>query len=276
MEEELLGMRFGRGTVQKNLERAVGEGKLEMLHDGCFTLPKKDKSYSYLHIKETRALRCQFLNDFLFSNAYDKTAVPYGCRNCYKVKIVPTNFKGLIALRGILEETPFSSKCGIDFFNPHSQDIYAGILYLDGLDEARSAYRKMQTPIKSHPDLGCTVKMTIKRGCPHFEAACGPSNEWAFREGMADLEAALRKDFKLEHSNATPYQVRRMESMVAWLQFAYNLGDDSYLTFTGGRPLHRPTVAYQVEDSLPSPHAISRPTTLKNSSTSNVIPENSR
>lgn len=249
MEDELLEMRFGRGTVQENLERALGEGQLRMLPDGCFMLSKREKSCNYLHIKETRALSCQFLNEFLFANAYDKTAVPHGCRNCYKVKIVPTNLKGLIALRGILEEAPFSSKCGVDFFNPHSQDIYVGILYLDGLEEARSAYRKIRVSIESHPDLGCTVGMSIKRGCPEFEAACGPSNEWTFRESMAGLEAALRKDFKLEHSNAAPYQVRRMESMVAWLQFAYNLGDDSYLTFTGGRPLHRPEVTYQVEDS---------------------------
>lgn len=249
IEEELLRMRFGRGTVRENLERAVDEGKLEMLHDGCFLLQQKDKSSNYLHIKETRPLNCRFLDDFLFSTAYDKTAVPYGCRNCYKVRIIPTNLKGLIALRGILEEAPFSSKCGVDFFNLHSQDIYVGILYLEGLEEARAAYRNMRIPIESHPDLGCAVRMTIKRGCPHFEAACGPSNEWSFREGMADLETALRKDFKLEHADAPPYRVRRMESMVAWLQFAYNLGDDSYLTFTGGRPLHRPEVTYPVEDS---------------------------
>lgn len=249
MDKELLAMRFGRGTVRENLERAVGEGKLKMLPDGCFMLLQKDKSCNFLSIRETRALSCRFLDGYLFSIAYDKTAVPDGCRNCYKVRIVPTNFKGLIALRGILEQAPFSSKCGIDFFNPHSQDIYVGVLYLEGLDAARKAYREIRGPIKSHPDLGDSARMTIKRGCPHFEAACGPSNEWTFREGMAELEAALLKDFKLEHADAPPYRVRRMESMVAWLQFAYNLGDDSYLTFTGGRPLHRPEVTYPVEDS---------------------------
>lgn len=247
MANDLMAMRFGRGMVRDNLERAVNEGRLEMLPDGSFTPPKNVESSSYLHVKSTRKLGCNFLNDFLFHHAYDKTAVPFGCRNCYKVKIVPANFNGLIALRGILEEAPYHSKCGIDFFNPHSRDNYAGFLYLNGLDAAKNAFREMRALVDSHPDLGRTVQMTIKRGCSNMEAACGPSDNWTFRDGMAELETVLQERFKPEPSAPTDYRLRRMASMLNWLQIAYNLKDDSYLSFTGGKSLHRPTVSYPVE-----------------------------
>ncbi|MFZ2403623.1 MAG: hypothetical protein WAW41_00690 [Methylobacter sp.] len=247
MTNDLLDMRFGKGTVQENLARAVAEGRLELLPDGNFMSLQKKGSYSYLQVKSSRQMECRFLNDFLFRCAYDNTAVPYGCRNCYKVKIVPENFKGLIALRGALEDAPYHSKCGVDFFNQNSRDIYAGFLYLDGLEEARAAYREMRTVVDSHPDLSRSVQMTIKRGCSHFEAACGPSDNWTFRDGMAELETHLKARFREASSETADYRQRRMASMLSWLQIAYNLKDDSYLDFTGGKPLHNPTVTYTPE-----------------------------
>lgn len=80
-----------------------------------------------------------------------------------------------------------------------------------------------------------------------MEAKCGPSVEWSFREGMAELETALRKCFIPECVAPVDYRQRRMESMISWLQIAYNIKDDTYLTFTGGKPLHTPTVSYSAE-----------------------------
>lgn len=249
MVNDLLNMRFGKGTVRENLERAVSERRLEILPDGSFkSLQQSESNSYYLQVKNIRKMECRFFNDFLFTSAYDKVAVPFACRNCYKVKVVPTNFKGLVALRGILENTPYHSKCGVDFFNPHSRNIYAGYLYLEGLEAARSACREMRDLVESHPDLGNSVVLTIKRGCSNFEAACGPSDKWTFRDGMAELESALQQRFKPELSTPIDYRIRRMTTMMHWLQIAYNLGDDTYQEFTGGKPLHRPTVSYPLEE----------------------------
>lgn len=49
-------MRFGRGTVQENLERAVADKRLKILPDGCFTLLQKSESSNYLHVKKTRKM----------------------------------------------------------------------------------------------------------------------------------------------------------------------------------------------------------------------------
>ncbi|CAK0752107.1 hypothetical protein CCP3SC1_2030003 [Gammaproteobacteria bacterium] len=44
---------------------------------------------------------CKFLSDFLFEQVYAKQAVPHGCRNCYKVKVIASTLKGLVAVRDI-------------------------------------------------------------------------------------------------------------------------------------------------------------------------------
>jgi hypothetical protein len=248
MEKNLDEMRFGKKTVRENLAQAVADGKLNIQSDGRFLLPPQTQSANYLLVKSSPNLDCQFLNGFLFNHAYNRTAVPYGCRNCYKVKAVPSNFRGLIALRGILEVAPYTSKCGVDFFNPHSRDNYAGFLYLDGLAAARDAYRDLRERFNAHPYLGDKVTLTIKRGCSNYEAACGSSNQWTFQDDMSKLENSLKARIKKEPSTPVNYHLRKMYSMIAWLQIAYNLKDDSYLDFTGGKSLHPSTLSYPLEE----------------------------
>lgn len=247
MTDDVMEMRFGKCTVRENLARAVAANKLTILPDGRYVLSARGTSHSYLHVKAARKMDCGFLGDFLFGHAYDKSAVPFGCRNCYKVKIIPRSFRGLMALRTILEQAPYQSKCGADFYNPHSRDIYAGFLYLEGLGEARAAYKDMRARLDAHPDLGCDVALTIKRGCSNMEAACGPSDQWVICDEMQALERDLRERVVLEPSASDPYPVRKITSLSVWIQLAYSIGDDSYLDFTGGKPLHTPTVSYPAE-----------------------------
>jgi len=194
-------------------------------------------------------LDCHFLNDFLFTHAYDKTTVPAGCRACFKVKVAPANFRGLIALRGILEELPYHSKCGIDFFNVHSRDFYAGYLYFVGLPSARAGWRHVRERVDAHPHLGPATAVTIKRGCSNYEEHCGPSDRWTFAEGLEELEAELRLKFQPPAVPPFNYRLLRATKMVEWLQIAYNLRDDTYLEFTGGKPLRAPTHTYSPGDT---------------------------
>ena len=247
---DLEAMRFGRGTVRENLARAIEDGRLREEADATVVLSPL-KSTGYLHVRPSVTRDCSFLSGVLFSNAYDGAAVPYGCRSCYKVKAVPADLRGLVALRDILETLPYAAKCGIDLFNPYSRDTYAGFLYLDGLPAARTAWRELRSHLDAHPDLGPGAGLTIKRGCSHFEAVCGPSNRWTFREGMAALEETLRSRCRIEQppSPRLPYRLRRMTAMVRWIKVAYTVADDTYLAFTGGRPLYAPAVSYSGEDA---------------------------
>lgn len=251
MEEYLDEMRFGAYTVRENLARAVASQKLIAFPEGSFSLPQSGGESYFLQIKGGSAQPCRFgfSNSFLFELAYARTAVPYGCRNCYKLRIVPSNLRGLVALRGILEIVPYTSKCGVDFFNQFSSDIYAGLIYLDGLKAAQATYRELRKLVDEHPDLGNTVSLTIRRGCLNYEAACGPSDRWSFRDEMSALEDSLNLRFKREPITPVDYRQSRMTLMVRWLQFAYNLKDDSYLDFTGGKPLYPPAVSYPMDET---------------------------
>lgn len=249
MDKYLEEMRFGAYTVQENLARAVAAQRLMVLPDSRFSLPPRGGLPYFLHVKLFSGKPCRFLNAFLFENAYARAAVPYGCRNCYKLKIVPPDLRGLIALRGIFENAPYNSKCGVDFLNQYSSDIYAGFIYLDGLKAAQNAYKELRKLVDEHPDLGQTVSLSIKRGCSNYEAVCGPSDRWVFRDEMSALEASLKLRFNKELSVPDDYQRRRMSLMVRWIQFAYSIKDESYLTFTGGKRLYPPAVSYPVEEA---------------------------
>lgn len=253
MDEYLDEIRFGAAyTVRENLDRAVAGNHLIALPNGCYSLPEQRGGKSYfLQIAGSSKHPCRFrfFNAFLFEHAYARTAVPYGCRNCYKLRIIPPDFRGLIALRGILEKVPYVSKCGVDLFNQYSSDIYAGVIFLDGLQAAQGAYKELRKLVDAHPDLGNAVAMTIRRGCPSYEAACGPSDRWTFRDEMSVLEDCLAPRFKREPVVRDDYQQSRMSLMVRWLQFAYNIGDNSYLDFAGGKPLYPAAVSYPVEET---------------------------
>ena len=248
MGNNLFQMRFRGRTVRENLDRAIADGKLSEQPDGTLIPTAREDSPRQLPVRKSRHLACQFLNNVMFKIVYDQSAVPFGCRTCFKVKAAPSTFRGLIALRGILEEVPYHSKCGVDLFNPHSRDVYAGYTYLDGLGEARAAWRDLRARMDAHPDLGPDARLVIKRGCSNYEAACGPSDRWTFRDGLAQLEEALQARFREPPREPFDYRRARMTSMVHWIQTAYNLKDDTYLDFTGGKPLHPATVSYPPED----------------------------
>ncbi len=239
---------FGKGTLQENLRAAVARGDLIDFGDDTWSLAREQRAQHYLQVKAPRYLGCDYLNRFLFEKAFDQAAVPYGCRNCYKVKMAPRTLRELVALRELLEGVDYQSKCGVDFYNPHSQDFYAGFLYLDGLEEARAAHHHLRGLIDADARLERDIPITIKRGCSNYEVACGPADLYEFPEVLADIEAALRPKFKpadrSDTEHAEDYRIRRATAMVGWIDFAYRIKDDTYLDFTEGRPLYPKTVAY--------------------------------
>ena len=239
--------RLGRGSVRENLARSIAAGQLTQRPDTSLTLSLGKNSTPYLYNPLPRHRDCLFLDHFLFRLAYDRRCVPDGCRACYKVRVEPRTLVELVAVRELLEQLPYSGKCGIDLLNPYSRSAYGGYLYCDGLSGAREAARVLRARINDQTTLGSGLKITIKRGCSHMEAACGPSDRWTFREELAGVEEQLRLRFQPELPSFIPYPLRRAAAMAEWLQIAYMIGDDTYLTFTNGRRLHRPSVTYSEE-----------------------------
>jgi hypothetical protein len=239
-EDELLALKFGGHTVSENIQRAIDAGDLVRKADGHLRLARASEPVAdWARVAHGPNLDCKFKFKFLFEQVYAKSAVPYGCSACYKVKIVPRTLRQLVAAWGIGKKIKCRSKWGTDIENRYSQDVYAGYFYLSGLEPARALYRVVREIIDSHPTLGPEVAMSIKRGCSDYEAAVGPSDQYSFAPELGELEAYLREQFCSDRSQGLPPQ-----PMARWLDVAFRIGDDTYLDFTQGKRLRPKTVAY--------------------------------
>jgi len=239
-DEELLGLKFGGGTVAENIQHAVDEGHLVQEADGGLRLAADAPIANWARVNHGPALDCKFKAQFLFKYVYAKSAVPQGCSACYKVKIVPRTLRELIAAWGIGKKIACRSKWGADLDNPYSQNIYAGYFYTTGLDGARVIYRVVREIVDAHPLLGPDVTMSIKRGCSEYEAVLGPSDQYSFAPELAELELFLRKQFHLSKVDGLP-----PVPIALWIDVAYRIGDDTYLDFTQGKRLRPKTIAYE-------------------------------
>ena len=254
--DELLAMRFGGATVAENLQRATQSGLLIEHQDGGFEpasdggdgeradrgnelAAEQSDERNWMVVPSGPPMSCGFLMNIMFSSAYARTAVPHGCRACYKVKVAPRTLRELVAAWEIAKGIECNSKWGIDFYNSYSQDFYAGYFYTTGLDAARALFKVVREAFDADPKLGPDIPMKIKRGCSEYEAALGPSDQYEFTPEMAELEAYLKSRFR-PRKRASWGNV----ALAYWIDAAFRIGDDSYLDFTGGKRLRQATKSY--------------------------------
>ena len=231
-------------TVADNLERAIASGAVIALADGRLSLPMRGKGVSpWLGEGQGFPQHCIFLSDLMFACAYGGKAVPHGCRNCYKVKLAPHTLRQLMAARELAKTIPCRSKWGTTLGHDYSTHLYAGFFYVEGLEQARDLFAGIRRAVDAHPVLGMEMPMTIKRGCTHYEMACGPSDRYTFAPELAEIEAQLFARFR-------PTPARRRQAMDSaatlhgWIIAAYKMGDETYRDFTGGQVLFPKTIEY--------------------------------
>lgn len=240
---DVLDLEIGGRAVGENLRRAVEAGQLIEHPDGTFGHPRRGskREQLFLFVNFERAPDCPFLNRFMFGIVYAEAAVPQGCASCYKVKVMPRTLRQLVAVYELAKSFDCASKFGLDFYNPYSQQVYAGYFYLDGLEAARALHGRLRAAMDASGKLGPDVALAIKRGCSNYEIACGPSDRYTFSPELRDIEAHFRDRYRRPsppsaHAAAVLYR--------SWVPFAYQIGDETYLDFTNGRPLHPPSVSY--------------------------------
>lgn len=240
--EEALSVTVGRATVAEHLDRAVEDGHLVQNGDTTWHLRESDPEGVATWVMGGRRWQvpCHKLVRVVFTYAYNKSAVPWTCRNCFKVKFQPRTMREHIALYELLKGESNTYKIGTEFENRYSSGIYAAYIYADGLGEARGIYARYRDTVASHPNLGPALPMLIKRGCTLYEVHCGPSNAYTFDSALNGVEAYLMDRITL----AVPTALPRPVVLMNWMQVAYQSGDDTYLDFTHGRPLHRQVVNY--------------------------------
>ena len=241
IDEKLL-FRVGSGTVAENLKRSVEKGLLIENEDGTWSLPPREPSTNWAKVSFGPRMNCVFLLHFLFGTAYDQSAVPDGCRECYKVKVVPKTLRQLVAAWNIAKRIECQSKWGVDLDNRYSQDIYAGYFYTSGLPMARAIFRIARDAFNKDPKLGSDVVVKIKRGCSDYEAVLGPSDQYQFAPELKALEEYLARRFRNNKRNAV--KSPPLLPLMNWIDVAFRIGDDTDLDFTGGQPWQPKTVTY--------------------------------
>jgi len=247
--DEILALTIGDRSVGEALESAIQSGAVRRRADGMLELPGGPRPSYFAFIDNGPAMNCVFLNTFLFSQVYRKAAVPKGCEPCFKVKLVPRSLRELVALYEVARAIPCGSKWGVDFFNPHSQNLYAGYFFVSGLEAARALVPEVRRAIAGNAKIGAELPIVIKRGCSNYEVALGPSDSYAFRPELGEVESWLQSQWRAPATNG-----KSLAEILygTWVPFAFQIGDDSYLDFTGGRPLHRKTRTYDLEEA-PAP-----------------------
>jgi hypothetical protein len=183
----------------------------------------------------------------MFQYVYAEQAVPFGCQNCYKVKVVSDTMRQLMAVKEISESIPCTAKSGAEMNSGLSQHLYGTYFYNWGLDKARELYKAVRARVDAHPKLGPTVRMLIKRGCTNYERKCGPSDKYTFDPKLKNIEDYLAPKFV--DSPAPPLGRKAYDRMRIFemMQAAYRIGDDTYKDFNGGRSLYPPIVTYDPE-----------------------------
>lgn len=246
----ILSIEVGGKTVAAHLEAAIAAGHVVERPDGKFELARMSEE-SYIGNDYEVGRPCLFLNRFMFAHVYGQRAVPIGCRNCYKVKVLPKTLRQMTAVKAIADNFDCPAKTGAEVNNEANQSLYGTYFYLLGLDKARAIYRKLRAKIDADPQLGTEVKMVVKRGCTNYEHACGPSDRYTFDPQLADVERYFSARFapkKPERKIAKRYaDAMRFLEMV---RTAYRIGDDTYKDFTGGKDLFPPTVSYDPSNSM--------------------------
>ncbi|MEJ2377815.1 MAG: hypothetical protein P8Y71_21295 [Pseudolabrys sp.] len=237
---EFLAMQFSGVTVGENLERAIEAGTLIENNDGTLELAADRRNETiWMRVPHGPPLACDFLMYFMFDKAYGKSAVPHGCGECYKVKVVLRTLRQLVAAWEVAKRIECLSKWGLDLFNPHSQNIYAGYFYTTGLEGARVVFKIAREAFRAEPKLGRDIAMTIKRGCSEYEAAVGPSDRYEFTPEMAELEKFLKSRYRARKSAG-----KGNIALARWIDAAFRMGDDTYLDFTDGKRLRPKSVTY--------------------------------
>jgi len=199
-QKELLSFSNNSVRILDNLEFAISSGLLILKDNGQLDWPpqkksdlKQNRQYHAIHHPINRRI-CLFNNKFLYKLAYRETCIPFGCKDCFKVKVIPQTFIELTNLFEITKDLYFTSKFGYELrnrLNRSSPYQYAAYFYFVGLEEAKKAYTTISEIIDTSPDIKMNIKTLIKRGCTHFEIKFGPSNKWTFNPVFEAIESLI-------------------------------------------------------------------------------------
>jgi hypothetical protein len=193
---------------------------------------------------------CWFSNHLIFNVIQERVGerwVPTRCQECWKVVIYPRNLAELFALEKTMLHDPLvkrhSCKCGVEA-RPITPRLYGGYAYARSLKEGKEMHADFRKAIDRCPFLGPDVKTLLKRGCTEMEFEVGPSDKWKVNKKHKEIEDLVQRyiAFTPNESYQSDHHLRHVHRI--WIEWACAHGDDTYLQYTGGKPIHGDYVTY--------------------------------
>lgn len=170
--------------------------------------------------------------------------IPQKCQECWKVVARPRTVKELFQLSELQKTSTRSCKAGIEK-RPTVHGNYGAYWYNDSLLEGEEC---RQYVIDLVSQISPDIDVFLKRGCTEFEHKYGESHNWSVSIDNADLERLVTENVVIENAEpdnfGQPWYVKEYVRGT-WVEFAHERGDETYLEFTGGKPLYPKYVTYE-------------------------------
>ena len=235
----------------------TADGKLFARH------PTISTDTPWLHVQTAPGLNCGLWHQITF-NMVSMTLpvaerfVPRHCQNCWKVVCKPRTLEQLFNLLELEKSLGRPSKCGIEQ-RDSVHGLYGGYFYNKGKEAGLECYEAVKEAIAENEVLapllaeadadGRTTRLILKRACTEFEHACGPSDKWVVTPEQNAIEDLIDRwvvsdGLELQQPDNVVWNVKRR-----WIEFAYKNGDQTYLRYTGGKPLYPDYVTYHQKET---------------------------
>lgn len=173
---------------------------------------------------------------------YYTKLIPRKCQECWKVVARPRTVRELFQLSELQKTSNRSCKAGIEKRSTVHGN-YGAYWYNDTIQEGEECRRYVKSLVSQiSPD----ISVFLKRGCTEFEHKYGKSNDWGVSVEDAEIEKLITDNIVIEN-NGFVGQPGYLKDHVRrkWVEFAYERGDETYLEYTGGKPIYPDYVKYQ-------------------------------
>jgi len=162
--------------------------------------------------------------------------IPPRCLECWKVVVGPRTLKELFDLVALEKKLDRPSKAGIEM-RAYTGRPYGGYFYNNSLDEGLDCYKIVREAVDEA--LSPDVPVLLKRGCTEYEFILGDARGWFMNDYANELDNVIETFVDDDAKSAMPQPdmvTRHVHKR--WIEYAYKLGDQTYLDYTDGKTLY--------------------------------------
>ena len=193
---------------------------------------------------------CYIWSTLMFENESIKPKfqfVPEYCHACYKVVVRPKTLVQLFALEKLQYELGLPAKCGIEV-RSYTPALYGGYFYNRSLEEGKACHKIVREAVDNDPILGPDVEVYLKHACTEMERKYGASDKWKkVTKEQKQVEEIIQDHIVYDPTIQDQPKHFLIHTHRRWIEWAFEHGDETYLTFTGGKPIEEPPVTYHEE-----------------------------